>query len=95
MTIICLLEKLVIIPTYNENENITNILEAIFSLQQDFHVLVIDDGSPDGTAEIVKNLFSKYPGKLFLEERARKAGPGYGLYSWVQMGHQQRIPFYF
>jgi dolichol-phosphate mannosyltransferase len=76
MAIICLLEKVVIIPTYNEHENITNILDAIFSLQQDFHVLVIDDGSPDGTAQIVKNLFSKYPGKLFLEQRTRKLGLG-------------------
>ncbi len=70
------LEKLVIIPTYNEKENIINILEAIFGLNQDFHVLVIDDGSPDGTAQIVKNLFAKYPGRLFLEERKGKQGLG-------------------
>lgn len=70
------LEKLVIIPTYNEKENIINILDAVFGLNQDFHVLVIDDGSPDGTAQIVKNLFSKYPGQLFLEERKGKLGLG-------------------
>jgi dolichol-phosphate mannosyltransferase len=70
------LEKIVIIPTYNEKENITNILDAIFSLHQGFHVLVIDDGSPDGTAEIVKNLFKKYPGNLFLEQRKGKLGLG-------------------
>lgn len=70
------LEKLVIIPTYNEKENIANILAAIFGLQQNFHVLVIDDGSPDGTALIVKTLFPKYHGQLFLEERTGKLGLG-------------------
>ncbi len=70
------MEKLVIIPTYNEKENITNILEAIFSLQEDFHILVIDDSSPDGTAEIVKKLAQKFPGQLFLEERKGKLGLG-------------------
>ena len=70
------MEKLVIIPTYNEKENIANILAAVFSLQQDFHVLVIDDGSPDGTPQIVKELFSKYPDQLFLEERTGKQGLG-------------------
>jgi dolichol-phosphate mannosyltransferase len=70
------LEKIVIIPTYNEKENITIILEAIFHLGQDFHVLVIDDGSPDGTAKIVRGLQSKYPQRLFLEERQGKLGLG-------------------
>lgn len=70
------MEKIVIIPTYNEKENIGNIVETIFLLHQDFHVLVIDDGSPDGTASIVKTLQQKYPGKLFLEERSGKLGLG-------------------
>jgi dolichol-phosphate mannosyltransferase len=70
------LQKLLIIPTYNERENISLILKTVFELQQDFHVLIIDDGSPDGTAEIVKNLFATYPGKLFLEERIGKLGLG-------------------
>jgi dolichol-phosphate mannosyltransferase len=70
------LEKIVIIPTYNEKENIANILDAVFSLRQGYHVLVIDDGSPDGTAQIVKGLISKYPGQLFLEERRGKLGLG-------------------
>ena len=70
------MEKIVIIPTYNEKENIANILNAIFSLQQGFHVLVIDDGSPDGTAMIVKELFTTYPNQLFLEERKGKLGLG-------------------
>ena len=70
------MEKLLIIPTYNEKENIANILHAVFNLQQDFHVLIIDDGSPDGTANIVKSLFANYPGQLFLEERIGKLGLG-------------------
>jgi len=70
------LEKLVVIPTYNEKENINNILHAIFNLNENFHVLVVDDGSPDGTAQIVKNLQSKFPGQLFIEERTGKLGLG-------------------
>jgi dolichol-phosphate mannosyltransferase len=69
-------EKIVIIPTYNEKENIANIIEAIFSLQQDFHILVIDDGSPDGTAAIVQSMQSRFAGQLFLEERKGKMGLG-------------------
>ncbi len=70
------LEKLVIIPTYNEKENIAAILQAIFSLNKGYHVLVIDDNSPDKTAQIVKDLFVVYPGQLFLEERTGKLGLG-------------------
>ncbi len=70
------MDKLLIIPTYNEKENIANILQAVFSLEQNFNVLIIDDGSPDETADIVKSLFSKYKGQLFLEERKRKLGLG-------------------
>jgi dolichol-phosphate mannosyltransferase len=70
------LEKIVIIPTFNEKENIEAIIGAVISLQQDYHILIIDDGSPDGTAAIVKSLFPKYPGQLFLEERRGKQGLG-------------------
>ena len=70
------MEKVVIIPTYNEKENISNILHAIFGLQQNFHVLVIDDGSPDGTAQIVKELQPKFLSQLFIEERTGKLGLG-------------------
>jgi dolichol-phosphate mannosyltransferase len=69
-------DKIVIIPTYNEKENISVILHSIFNLQQDFHVMVIDDGSPDGTARIVKDLQLKFPGQLFIEERKKKLGLG-------------------
>ncbi len=70
------MEKLVIIPTYNEKENIQNIIGAVIGLQQGYHILIIDDGSPDGTADIVKSLFAQYPGQLFLEERRGKLGLG-------------------
>ena len=70
------MEKIVIIPTYNEKDNIESIIGAVFALQQNYHVLIIDDGSPDGTAAIVKSLFNKYPGQLFLEERKGKLGLG-------------------
>lgn len=70
------MEKLVIIPTYNEKENIALIITAVFDLRSEYHILVIDDGSPDGTAAIVKNLMQEYPGQLFLEERKGKLGLG-------------------
>jgi len=70
------LEKIIIIPTYNEKENIADILKAIFSLQQGYHVLVVDDGSPDGTANIIMGLQKEYCGQLFLEQRKGKLGLG-------------------
>jgi dolichol-phosphate mannosyltransferase len=88
------LEKIVIIPTYNEKENIANILEAIFQQGQGYHVLVIDDGSPDGTAAIVRQLQSKYPGQLFLEERQGKLGLGTAYihgFKWAVRNNYQFI----
>lgn len=70
------MEKIVIIPTYNEKENIRSIISAVLALQQGYHILVIDDGSPDGTAGIVRSLMADHPGQLFLEERAGKLGLG-------------------
>lgn len=70
------MKKLVIIPTYNEKENITAIIEAVMALEQDFHVLVVDDSSPDGTANIVENLQPKYQDNLFLTVRKKKDGLG-------------------
>ncbi len=69
-------ERLVIIPTYNEKENIEAILREVFGLPLVFHVLVVDDGSPDGTADIVKSLQREFPGQLHLEERRGKLGLG-------------------
>ena len=87
-----LLEKIVIIPTYNEKENIAAIIEAVMNLKENFHVLIIDDGSPDGTANIVRSLFTEYPGKLFLEERKGKLGLGtayiHGFKWCLQKGYQ-------
>lgn len=68
--------RLVIIPTYNEIENISQIIAAVFELPLDFHLLIVDDGSPDGTAKQVKVLQEQYPGQLFLEERTGKGGLG-------------------
>ena len=68
--------KLVIIPTYNEIENIEAILRKVFSLDGDYNVLVIDDGSPDGTAASVKKLQEEFPERLFLKERSGKQGLG-------------------
>ena len=71
------MDKLVIIPTYNEKENIEAIITAVMNLPLEYHVLIIDDGSPDGTAAIVKDMMAnKYPGKLHLVERAGKLGLG-------------------
>ncbi|MBQ3635318.1 MAG: polyprenol monophosphomannose synthase [Bacteroidales bacterium] len=69
-------KDVVIIPTYNEKENITAIINAVFSQQHDFHILIIDDGSPDGTGQIVKDLMTKYNEELFLIERSGKLGLG-------------------
>ena len=70
------MEKLVIIPTYNEKENISGIVNAILALKKNYHVLVIDDGSPDGTAEMVRQQQEMHPLELFLEERKGKSGLG-------------------
>ncbi len=70
------LEKLVVIPTYNEKENISLIIEAVFGLGQGYHVLVVDDSSPDGTGFIVAELQKRFPGQLFLEVRQGKLGLG-------------------
>ena len=69
-------DSIVIIPTYNEKENIENIIRAVFSLEKEFHILVIEDGSPDGTANIVKRLMEEFPTRLFIIERTGKLGLG-------------------
>ena len=69
-------KKLVIIPTYNEIENISKIIEAVFALEGDYHVLVIDDGSPDGTGGVVTALQQTHPERLHLIERSGKLGLG-------------------
>jgi dolichol-phosphate mannosyltransferase len=68
--------SLVIIPTYNEKENIEAIIRAVFSQQKAFHILIVDDNSPDGTSEIVNRLIAEFSGSLFLEKRLEKNGIG-------------------
>jgi len=69
-------DTLIIIPTYREAENIQNLLTIIYGLPKEFHVLIIDDNSPDNTAAIVKSMIPVYPGKLFIIERPGKLGLG-------------------
>lgn len=69
-------DSIVIIPTYNEKENVENIIRAVFGLEKKFNVLIIDDGSPDGTADIVKSLQTEFPDRLFLVQREGKLGLG-------------------
>lgn len=69
-------DSIVIIPTYNERENIENIIRAVFGLEKTFHILIIEDGSPDGTAAIVKTLQQEFPNRLFMIERKGKLGLG-------------------
>ena len=69
-------DTLVIIPTYNEKENIQAIIEAVFKQKKKVHILVVDDNSPDGTAEIVERLITQYSDALFIEKRMGKNGLG-------------------
>ena len=88
------MKKLVIIPTYNEKENIEAILSAVFSLEQDFHVLVVDDSSPDGTADIVKRFQQHYPHYLHLTTRKVKDGLGKAYlhgFQWAIDNHYDYI----
>ncbi|MEX0273526.1 MAG: polyprenol monophosphomannose synthase [Flavobacteriaceae bacterium] len=70
------MQHLVIIPTYNEIENITDIVETVFQLTTPFHILIVDDNSPDGTADAVKRMQAQFQNRLFLEIRNEKTGLG-------------------
>jgi dolichol-phosphate mannosyltransferase len=69
-------KAVVVVPTYNEIENIERLLRTVFSLQREFHILVVDDNSPDGTAKVVEANFKIYPDKLFILNRSEKKGLG-------------------
>lgn len=69
-------DTIVIIPTYNEDENVERMTEKVMSLEKDFHILFVDDNSPDQTATIIKRLMKKYPGRIHIEEREGKMGLG-------------------
>lgn len=71
-----MIDSIVIIPTYNEKENAEAIIREVMALEPEFHVLIVDDGSPDGTAEIVKGLQAEFEGRLSLEQRKGKLGLG-------------------
>ena len=88
-------QALVIIPTYNERENIASLLETIFSLSQPFDVLIVDDGSPDGTAELVRALQENYPGRLHLVERSGKLGLGTAYLAGFRWGLDRGYEFLF
>ncbi len=88
-------DTVVIIPTYNEKENIELIIRAVFSLEKKFAVLVVDDNSPDGTASIVSNLQKEFPQRLFIENRKEKQGLGVAYihgFKWaLQSGYEYVI----
>ena len=88
-------DRLVIIPTYNERENIARIIETVFSLPVPFHILVVDDGSPDGTAQVVKELQAVYSDALFLLERQGKLGLGTAYITGFKWGLQRRYEYFF
>ncbi|MDR0989103.1 MAG: polyprenol monophosphomannose synthase [Prevotellaceae bacterium] len=88
-------DSIVIIPTYNERENIENIIRAIFKLEQVFHILVIEDGSPDGTAAIVKGLQQIFPDRLFLIERQGKQGLGTAYIAGFKWSLERSYQFIF
>ncbi len=85
--------SLVIIPTYNEKENIVKIIEAVFALSTLFHILVVDDGSPDGTAHLVSNLQKKYSETLHLLERKGKLGLGTAYIVGFRWGIEKQFDF--
>lgn len=70
------MDSIVIIPTYNERENAERMTRKVMSLEKEFHILFVDDGSPDGTASIIKELMLEFPGKVHIEERKGKLGLG-------------------
>ena len=87
-------DSLIIIPTYNEKENIEKIICKVFSLEKSFHILIVDDGSPDGTGNIVKNLQSQFDDQLHIEERTGKLGLGTAYihgFKWALQKNYQSI----
>ncbi len=87
--------NLVIIPTYNEKENIENIIRAVFSLPLTFHVLVIEDGSPDGTAVIVKKMQTEFSTQLFMVERKGKLGLGTAYIAGFKWAIERKYDYIF
>ncbi|GHT57975.1 dolichol-phosphate mannosyltransferase [Bacteroidia bacterium] len=88
-------DSIVIIPTYNEKENIESIIRYVFKLPKAFHILVVDDGSPDGTAQIVKTLQSEFPEKLHLLERSGKLGLGTAYITGFKWSIERKYDYIF
>ena len=88
-------DSLIIIPTYNEKENIEKIIQKVFSLEKSFHILIVDDGSPDGTATIVKKIQSEFPNQLHIEERTGKLGLGTAYIHGFKWALQKNYQFIF
>lgn len=88
-------DSIVIIPTYNEKENIEAIIRTVFSLEKTFHILVIEDGSPDGTAQIVKRMQQEFPERLFMIERKGKLGLGTAYITGFKWCIEHRYDFIF
>lgn len=84
---------IVIIPTYNEIENIERIIHAVFQLPSSFHLLIVDDNSPDGTSLKVKELQNTYPDKLFIEVRQKKAGLGTAYVHGFKWALEKEYPY--
>ncbi len=88
-------DSLVIIPTYNEKENIAKIIAAVYALEKSFHILIVDDGSPDGTGQIVKDLQKVHTDSLFLLERAGKLGLGTAYINGFEWGLGRSYQYFF
>lgn len=88
-------DSLVIIPTYNEKENIVRMIDTVFALPHPFHLLVVDDGSPDGTAALVKEKQSQYPDRLFILERSGKLGLGTAYLTGFRWGLERSYDLFF
>lgn len=86
-------DVLIIIPTYNEIDNIEDIINTVFDFDKVYHILIVDDGSPDGTAAKVKELQTKYPTKLHIEERAGKLGLGTAYIHGFKWGLQRNYEY--
>ena len=88
-------DSIIIIPTYNEKENIENIIRAVFGLEKFFHILIIEDNSPDGTATIVRKLQTEFPDRLFMIERKGKLGLGTAYIAGFKWAIEHQYDFVF
>ena len=88
-------DSIIIIPTYNEKENIENIIRAVFGLEKFFHILIIEDNSPDGTADIVRKLQKEFPDRLFMIERKGKLGLGTAYIAGFKWAIEKKYDYVF